>query len=149
MATFGTNLREARIRAGLTQDALAERLHFKRQTPLSIWERDRKLPGPKTIEKLAHAIGCSTAELMAGVTSPYDLLRAPGTSAPPEERFTDAERHLVAVYRQLSPNAQARLVPFLEGVALTGRAGAHVPTPARRPVPPAAAARTRRARLGR
>ena len=79
--TFGANLREARTRAGLTQDALAKRLGFKRTTPISIWERSHDLPKPATITRLAAALHCSTAVLLRDVETPYDVLR--GTTSPP------------------------------------------------------------------
>ena len=43
MQAIGTNLRRLRVRAGLTQDALAGMLHVTRQT-VSSWEIGRTEP---------------------------------------------------------------------------------------------------------
>jgi transcriptional regulator with XRE-family HTH domain len=75
------NLREARDAAGLTQQQLAEKLGFKRTTPISLWERSPHVPEPRTIAKLAAAIGCAPAVLLRDVVTPYDALRGTTTVA--------------------------------------------------------------------
>lgn len=89
--TFGANLKAARDRAGLTQEALAERLGFKRPTAISLWERSDHLPEPDTIDKLARAIGCAAADLMRGVITPYDVLRGSVEIAPRPRTFASAD----------------------------------------------------------
>lgn len=81
--TFGENLKEARVRANLTQEELADRLGFARASPISLWERpSAPVPEPKTIVKLADAIpGCTPADLLRGVVTPYDALRGAAVSA--------------------------------------------------------------------
>lgn len=74
--TFGENLRRARVRAGLTQEALTARLGLKRQAPISLWESRSTLPKPETIVRLARAVGCKPRDLLEGVETPYDRLRA-------------------------------------------------------------------------
>jgi transcriptional regulator with XRE-family HTH domain len=113
--TFGKNLREAREKAKLTQDALAKRLGFKRQTPISIWERQDRLPHAATVEKIARALGCSPARLLRGVVTPYDKLRAattPGTGGP-TLLSADDERWL-ALGRRLDASSRRSLESFLE-----------------------------------
>lgn len=116
--TFGANLKAARMAAGLTQEALAERLGFKRASPLSIWETGAKMPGPKTIIKLAGAIGCDTTRLMNGVVSPYDQLRS-GLSNDGGGPITEQERRLLHVFRKLSPAVRGRMLAFVDAASET------------------------------
>ena len=66
MQTVGTNLRRLRVRAGLTQDALAGMLHVTRQT-VSSWETGRTEPDLNTLLALAEALHCDATELIYGV----------------------------------------------------------------------------------
>lgn len=65
-ATFGSNLRRARQRAGLSQEALADAAGVHRNTipPL---ESDQQEPRLGTILRLARALGCDPAELIRGL----------------------------------------------------------------------------------
>jgi transcriptional regulator with XRE-family HTH domain len=104
MTRFGSNLRAIRERAGLTQEALASRLSFKQQAPISIWETSDQVPSPKTVIKLAAALGCTTAELLAGVVTPYDRLRGSVEVVSPTEgelKLTDDEKRLVRLFRKI------------------------------------------------
>jgi transcriptional regulator with XRE-family HTH domain len=69
---FGDNLREAREAAGLTQTALAERLGLKRNSTVAVWESRDRPPRPRTVIKLAAAIGCPVSALMDDVSMGYD-----------------------------------------------------------------------------
>ena len=66
MQAIGTNLRRLRVRAGLTQDALAGMLHVTRQT-VSSWEIGRTEPDLDTLLALAEALHCDATELIYGV----------------------------------------------------------------------------------
>ena len=66
MQAIGTNLRRLRVRAGLTQDALAGMLHVTRQT-VSSWEIGRTEPDLDTLLALAEALPCDATELIYGV----------------------------------------------------------------------------------
>ena len=46
--TFGEKLQSLRQRAGMSQDALAERLQVSRQA-VSRWERDETMPATDTV----------------------------------------------------------------------------------------------------
>lgn len=74
---FGDNLKRLRDRAGLTQEAVAEKMKLKRPTPISLWEGPRKGTVPKvsTIKRLAKAVACEPWELLDGVDTEYDKLR--------------------------------------------------------------------------
>lgn len=61
----GRNLKRLRQRAGLTQDALAERLHVTRQA-VSAWETGKNQPDVETLAALAEALGADVRELIYG-----------------------------------------------------------------------------------
>jgi transcriptional regulator with XRE-family HTH domain len=60
---FGSNLREARVRAGVSQErlAFAAQLH---PTEISLLERGARDPRLATVVKLAHALGISPGALL-------------------------------------------------------------------------------------
>lgn len=64
--SFGDNLRLARERAGLTQEALGHRADFH-PTEVNRIERGRRNPGLVTIVKLARALDIPAGELLAGL----------------------------------------------------------------------------------
>ena len=65
MNAVGKNLKALRQRAGLTQDALAERLHVTRQA-VSSWETGKTQPDIETLTVLAEALDADVRELIYG-----------------------------------------------------------------------------------
>jgi transcriptional regulator with XRE-family HTH domain len=63
---FAVNLRKARLAAGLSQDALAERCNLHR-TEVSLLERGGREPRLGTLIKLASALDVSAESLCAGL----------------------------------------------------------------------------------
>ena len=61
----GRNLKRLRQRAGLTQDALAERLHVTRQA-VSSWETGKTAPDVETLMALAEALEVDVRALIYG-----------------------------------------------------------------------------------
>ena len=61
--TFGEKLQKLRARAGMSQDALAERLNVSRQA-VSRWERDETMPETDKIVPLADLFGVTTDYLL-------------------------------------------------------------------------------------
>lgn len=61
---FGLALRKRRLAAGLTQEALSFDAELERVF-ISWLENGRKQPTFQTMIKLARALGCTTAELVA------------------------------------------------------------------------------------
>ena len=57
--TFGEKLQKLRARAGMSQDALAERLGVSRQA-VSRWERDETMPEVDKVVQLADLFGVTT-----------------------------------------------------------------------------------------
>ena len=61
----GTVIRQLREKKGLTQAALAERIHVSAKT-VSKWETGRGYPDISLLEPVAEAFGVSVAELLSG-----------------------------------------------------------------------------------
>ncbi|CDC71489.1 MULTISPECIES: helix-turn-helix transcriptional regulator [environmental samples] len=61
--SFGQKLQMLRQQAGMSQDALAERLGVSRQA-VSRWERDETMPDPDKIVTLADLFGVTTDYLL-------------------------------------------------------------------------------------
>jgi transcriptional regulator with XRE-family HTH domain len=64
--TLGANLRKARERTGLSQEALGHRANFH-PTEINRIERGRRNPGLLTIIKLAKALDIPAGDLLAGL----------------------------------------------------------------------------------
>ena len=64
--TFAKNLRKAREKAGLSQEALGERCGLHR-TEISFLERAQREPRLSTIVKLAKALGIKPSDLLRGL----------------------------------------------------------------------------------
>lgn len=83
--TFGEKLQELRRKAGMSQDALAERLEVSRQA-VSKWERDEAMPETEKVVRIAKLFGVSLDEL---------LLDQPGKAAaqlPQNSAYADMKR---------------------------------------------------------
>jgi transcriptional regulator with XRE-family HTH domain len=63
---FAKNLRRERERAGLSQEALAERCDLHR-TEISFLERGQREPRLSTIVRLAKGLGIPAAQLLKGL----------------------------------------------------------------------------------
>lgn len=74
--SLGTKLYELRAKAGLSQDALAEKLDVSRQS-VSKWETDASVPELEKLIKLAELYGVTLDELI--------LDKKPTVPAPPPE----------------------------------------------------------------
>jgi len=121
MPTFGENLRAMRTRAGLTQEDLAARLEFKRTTPLSLWERGDDVPFPKTIVKLATAIGCTPADLLRDVETAYDRLRGGARAARRAPTLSEDDRRWLEAGQRLAALDAGMWRHFLRIVVQTAR----------------------------
>ena len=63
---FGENLRDARREAELSQDELAGHADIDRGA-ISTYEHGKREPNPRTIVKLAHALGVPAGTLLRGL----------------------------------------------------------------------------------
>ena len=68
---IGQKLKEARARAGLSQEAVSEKIHVSRQT-VSNWETEKTYPDVISLVKLSDLYGVSLDELLKGDS---DMLR--------------------------------------------------------------------------
>lgn len=72
---FGQNLRRARKRAGLSQEAVGLRASLHR-TEIGLLERGERTPRIDTVIKLAGAVGVDPGDLLAGIAwNPGDVRR--------------------------------------------------------------------------
>ena len=88
--TFGEKLQSLRQRAGMSQDALPERLQVSRQA-VSRWERDETMPETDKVVALADIFGVTTdylLRLQPEQTEPEEK------QPPPQERKDWVERFL-------------------------------------------------------
>lgn len=80
LVSYGQRFRELRLRAKLSQEAVAERLDLEkaRGGPVSNIElRTKRVPKASTVLRHAEALRCKPWELLAGVPTDYDLIRTP------------------------------------------------------------------------
>lgn len=63
---FAQNLRNARLRAGLSQEELGDEAELHR-TAIGFLERSERDPQLKTIVRISRALGVSVSELMSGI----------------------------------------------------------------------------------
>ena len=94
--TFGEKLQNLRKKAGMSQDALAERLEVSRQA-VSKWERDEAMPETEKVIRIARLFGVSLDELL------MDKQEEPE----PQPRFEPP------CYQAYRPSPEARLEQFL------------------------------------
>lgn len=57
------NIKELRLKAGMTQEQLAKKMNVD-QTAVSRWESGNTKPLRKTHKKLARVLGCTVDELL-------------------------------------------------------------------------------------
>ena len=93
--TFGERLQALRQRAGMSQDALAERLGVSRQA-VSRWERDETMPETDKVIALADLFGVTTDYLLR----PQPESSETETKKPPREKTDWLERFLAFAKRK-------------------------------------------------
>jgi transcriptional regulator with XRE-family HTH domain len=75
--TYGEQLKALRKALDLPQETVAERMGYKRQGNLSLYENDKKRPSVKTVLRHARAYGKTPSEFLTGViVTEYDRIRA-------------------------------------------------------------------------
>ena len=99
--SFGSILKEYRMKAGLTQQALADRLGVVRNTVL-YWESDKKNPSIDTLKEICRVLGIPVSELLRGDMSARDL--------------NADERQLVDKFDTLNYSNQKLLLRFMDAM---------------------------------
>lgn len=87
----GALIASARRAQGLTQQALAGRVHVTAKA-VSKWERGRSFPGVDVLPALAAALGLPVEALLSGEAPPPTAAREGGLHAVPEGPASPAER---------------------------------------------------------
>lgn len=87
----GALIASARRTQGLTQQALAGRVHVTAKA-VSKWERGRSFPGVDVLPALAAALGLPVEALLSGEAPPPTAAREGGLHAVPERPASPAER---------------------------------------------------------
>jgi predicted ATPase/DNA-binding NarL/FixJ family response regulator/transcriptional regulator with XRE-family HTH domain len=105
-ASFGQQLRQLRVRAGLSQEALAERAGLTAAAVASLERGVRRSPYPRTVGALARALELAAEE--QALLADSALQRAPSTARRPTVAVTQAS--LPAWPRHNLPNAVSSLV---------------------------------------
>ena len=91
--TYGAQLKAIRRALGLSQEQMAERLGYKRQGNLSLYENDKKRPSLQTVLRHARACGqVPSAFLRDVLVTDYDHVRA--------GEYDDRTEHIRAVKDQ-------------------------------------------------
>lgn len=86
--TFGEKLQKLRQKAGMSQDALAERLDVSRQA-VSRWERDETMPETDKVVALADLFGVTTDYLLRQGAEEEPQAAQPAASAPHKDSGRD------------------------------------------------------------
>lgn len=98
-------LKEARLRAGLTQAELARRL-LRSQSQIARWERGDVKPSLETLRELIRACGLELGFRLANYDDSYVYDINDYLALTPAERLEHAVRR-AEVYRQLRPKLEA------------------------------------------
>lgn len=86
--TFGEKLQKLRQKAGMSQDALAERLNVSRQA-VSRWERDETMPETDKVVALADLFGVTTDYLLRQGTEEEPQAAQSAAAAPHKDSGRD------------------------------------------------------------
>lgn len=97
---LGRRIRDARMRAGLSQEQLAERLGWTKQT-YSSRERGQRMPSPLDVADIARTLGVTTDELLIG----RPLVP------------NDDEQLLLFAYRHAAPQARRSMMASARAIA--------------------------------
>jgi transcriptional regulator with XRE-family HTH domain len=125
--TFGQRLREARIRAGLSQSDLEERSGIPKAR-LSRYENGHVSPSIHTLERLARALEVSEASLLgderAALEALFEALEARGIRVGSTEQASRLGNALADLAEALGPPSASQASPSSQGpgevAAVTG-----------------------------
>jgi transcriptional regulator with XRE-family HTH domain len=126
---FASLLRQYRLQAGLTQEALAERAHVSRGAVSALERGERLAPRKDTVALLATALkltGAERATLLAAVASPHHARSGPSpASSPPVFPVARPDPFLSALPASRLPEPPTPLVGREEEVARASALLAH------------------------
>jgi transcriptional regulator with XRE-family HTH domain len=105
--TFGENLKRLRLARGWSQEALAARLKHKRPGTVQSWEKSRRAPRMKSVQRLAAALGYAVDDLLAGVQAVY---------GPGDDGLTPTERRGLQLLQSMNADGQKLAVSRIAGI---------------------------------
>lgn len=96
--SFGANLKYLRLRAGLTQEELADKIGVKKQA-ISRYENSDRQPNIRTANRIAEVFGV-TLESMAKTNNP--VTRGDGVEEKGQPLFSDNQRKLIDLFPEMT-----------------------------------------------
>jgi len=102
---MGSRLRACRIKLGLTQIEMAEKLSIPR-TYLSRIENDRLLPGPLMIAKFASDLGINVSDVLPSLQAQLDG----------DRRWDGISRRIINVFADMTPEQQQEILQAVRGM---------------------------------
>lgn len=111
---IGKKIQEIRIRRGMTQEQLADRIHISKSS-ISEWEACKRVPQMKTLRKIAEALGVDVWEIIGFndvSIDPAELAR--------EDLFNDPDRKaLLNLAKHGSPEAVRQVAAVIDALRAT------------------------------
>jgi transcriptional regulator with XRE-family HTH domain len=102
---MGARLRTCRIKLGLTQIEMAEKLSIPR-TYLSRIENDRLLPGPLMIAKFASDLGINVSDVLPSLQAQLDG----------ERRWDGISRRIINAFTDMNESQQQEILQAVRGM---------------------------------
>jgi transcriptional regulator with XRE-family HTH domain len=112
---FSDRLREARTKAGLTQEQLGFAVEVSKSS-VSAWENGRESPSFKVLVQLREALGCSLDVLICGDSFQFDGINE--NTSPRYNQLTakdTQEANLLVEFRKVSMKKKAAIIEMLRG----------------------------------
>lgn len=106
--TIGDRVRECRIKKGMTQTELAEKLGYKSKSSITHIESGRDIPRGMVAE-LAAILGTTPSHLMG-----WDELA-------PADIITDNEQQLLDLFRQLNVAGKEVVIDYVDTLVTSGK----------------------------
>jgi transcriptional regulator with XRE-family HTH domain len=136
--TFGENLKRLRDARGWSQEALARKLNQKRPGTVQSWEKARRAPRMRSLQRLAAALECDVTELLDGVNAVYGPIEDAG--------LTRTVRRGLKLLQSMNGDGQKLAVALIAGIAAAYPREASPESSVTRPRRTVATARTTRDR---
>jgi transcriptional regulator with XRE-family HTH domain len=102
---MGSRLRACRIKMGLTQIEMAEKLQIPR-TYLSRIENDRLLPGPLMIAKFASDLGINVSDVLPSLSAQLDG----------DRRWDGISRRIINIFADMEAAQQQQVLDAIRGM---------------------------------
>lgn len=108
MKNFGETVRKYRLEKGMSQQELAEKMHYKTRASISAIEKGINDIPLSTVEHLAACLGVTPGTLMGWEEKYVDDA---------EEPLTSTEKRLLTYFRALNPKGQILAMKDIENIS--------------------------------